>query len=73
MGFESSLVKHPSRQTRTELRYLSLGRVPVLLNTLLNFSGEPIYGSATQARRLLSSGRLDALCVGDDLLMRGRD
>jgi carbamoyltransferase len=48
----------------------SLTGVPVLLNTSLNSSGEPIYGSATQARRLLASGRLDALCVGDDVLMR---
>lgn len=48
----------------------SLTGVPVLLNTSLNSAGEPIYGSATQARRLLASGRLDALCVGDDLLLR---
>jgi carbamoyltransferase len=47
----------------------SLTGVPLLLNTSLNSSGEPIYGSATQARRLLASGRLDALCIGDDLLL----
>ena len=48
----------------------SLTGVPVLLNTSLNSVGEPIYGSATQARRLLASGRLDALCVGDDVILR---
>jgi len=48
----------------------ALTGVPVLLNTSLNSAGEPIYGSAPQARRLLASGRLDALCVGDDLLLR---
>lgn len=44
--------------------------VPILLNTSLNSAGEPIYGSASQARRLLASGRIDALCLGDDLLFR---
>ena len=48
----------------------SLTGVPLLLNTSLNSSGEPIYGYATQARKLLSAGCLDALCIGDDLVFR---
>lgn len=48
----------------------SITGVPVLLNTSLNSSGEPIYGSVVQAKKLLASGRLDALCVGDCLLLR---
>ncbi len=47
----------------------SLTGVPILLNTSLNSAGEPIYGSASQARRLLAAGRLDAMCIGDDLLV----
>jgi carbamoyltransferase len=52
------------------IRFGSLTGVPVLLNTSLNSSGEPIYGSVAQARKLLASGRLDALCVGNRLLLR---
>jgi carbamoyltransferase len=48
----------------------SLTGVPALLNTSINSAGEPIYGSASQARRLLASGRLDALCIGDDVLLK---
>jgi carbamoyltransferase len=52
-------------------RFSSLTGVPVLLNTSLNRAGEPIYGCAKQARELLSTGGLDALCVGDSLLLSG--
>lgn len=47
----------------------NLTGVPLLLNTSLNGAGEPIYGFASQARRLLASGRIDALCLGDELLL----
>jgi len=42
----------------------------VLLNTSLNAAGEPIYGFASQGRKLLASGRLDGLCIGDTLIVR---
>jgi predicted NodU family carbamoyl transferase len=42
--------------------------VPLVLNTSLHSGGEPIYGSRSQGVALLASGRLDALCVGDELL-----
>src|SRR5215471_9434126 len=48
----------------------SLTGVPVLLNTSLNAAGEPIYGFASQGRKLLASGRLDGLCIGDTLIVR---
>jgi carbamoyltransferase len=48
----------------------SLTGVPALLNTSLNSAGEPIYGTEIQARRLLASGRLDALCIGDNVLLK---
>jgi carbamoyltransferase len=43
--------------------------MPLVLNTSLNSGGEPIYGSRAQAEALFAAGRLDALCVGDDLLV----
>lgn len=48
----------------------TLTGVPVLLNTSLNSAGEPIYGSAAQARKLLTLGCLDALCIGNNLLLK---
>jgi carbamoyltransferase len=42
--------------------------IPLLLNTSLNSGGEPIYGSRAQAEALLAAGRLDALCVGNEII-----
>jgi carbamoyltransferase len=44
--------------------------VPMVLNTSLNSGGEPIYGSRRQGEALLAAGRLDALCVGNELILR---
>jgi carbamoyltransferase len=43
--------------------------VPLVLNTSLNSGGEPIYGFRKQAEALLGAGRLDALCVGNELFL----
>jgi carbamoyltransferase len=44
--------------------------LPLVLNTSLNSGGEPIHGSASQSIRLLTESRIDALCIGDRVLMR---
>lgn len=50
--------------------FYSLTGVPILMNTSLNSSGEPIYGFASQAREILAAGQLDVLCIGDDILLK---
>jgi carbamoyltransferase len=43
--------------------------VPLVLNTSLNSGGEPIYATRRQGIALLATGRLDALCVGNELII----
>jgi carbamoyltransferase len=44
--------------------------VPVLLNTSLNEGGSPIFSVAAQSERFYQAVALDALCVGDRLLVK---
>lgn len=51
-------------------RYEWLGGVPVLLNTSLNVSGQPIAESPGDALEVLLASSLDALVVGDVIYRR---
>jgi carbamoyltransferase len=44
-------------------------RIPLLLNTSLNLKGTPILRTADQAAQAMSALRLDALAIGDTLLL----
>jgi carbamoyltransferase len=44
--------------------------VPVLLNTSLNAGGSPIFSTAAQSEAFYHEVALDALCVGDRLLIK---
>ncbi len=43
--------------------------IPLVLNTSLNGGGQPIFGCRAQAIEMFSQGRLDALCLGDKLMI----
>ncbi|CAH0127561.1 carbamoyltransferase C-terminal domain-containing protein [Roseomonas sp. CECT 9278] len=49
--------------------FFKLTGVPLVLNTSLNAGGEPIHGDPAQSMKLLRAGRIDALCVGNNLLV----
>lgn len=44
--------------------------IPMLLNTSLNFRGNPIFGSSEKAFELFETEGLDAICVGKELLVK---
>jgi carbamoyltransferase len=43
---------------------------PVLLNTSLNLAGQPIAATTGQARRLFDETQIDAMVIGDELLLK---
>jgi carbamoyltransferase len=44
--------------------------VPVLLNTSLNLSSNPIVGTVELAKEMLYKSGLDAMCIGNELLIK---
>jgi carbamoyltransferase len=50
--------------------FQQLSGCPVLLNTSLNLAGKPIAASPEHARQLFDASPLDALVLGDEVLLR---
>jgi carbamoyltransferase len=44
--------------------------VPMLLNTSLNAGGSPIFGKRSQCIDLFNSVAIDAICMGNELLIK---
>jgi carbamoyltransferase len=44
--------------------------IPILLNTSLNLAGNPISGTIKQAKKILYETELDAMCIGDNLIIK---
>ncbi len=44
--------------------------IPILLNTSLNLGGKPISGNPQEAIELMNTTELDAVCIGDNLIIK---
>ncbi|MDB5752118.1 MAG: hypothetical protein JWP65_2539 [Ramlibacter sp.] len=51
-------------------RFHGLTGCPVLANTSLNLAGKPIAAAPDHARQLFSESKIDAMVIGDELLLR---
>lgn len=51
-------------------RFKSKTGIPLLLNTSLNVDGKPIAGYTNDAREVLKNSDMDALVIGDELIVK---
>lgn len=51
-------------------KFKDLTGIPLVLNTSLNIQGRPIAGSTKDAVELFKNTAMDAMCIGDELLIK---